>query len=311
MPVIPTTATAEELARRGRIGAALELLTPDPDPAVAALRVILECRLARGEMQHAIRLGEELAAAPTSRGGDGEGHVAMALGDLRAALGRDEDAVASFQSVAGLPGDRDPVGFPWRAGAAVSLIRLRRRAEAEALAEQHLELARAGGSAYATAGALRTVAAVCVAVDRRALLREAHDLVAGRYERLTAQVATDLAGLVALMGTDEAARVEAVRLLREAERYADHEDLWPLHSRVRRLLERLGETAIVPRSEAVARLSRAELRIVELAAAGGTNRAIAEQLGVTVKAVEWHLSHAYRKLGIRGRPELPRVLRAG
>ncbi len=44
--------------------------------------------------------------------------------------------------------------------------------------------------------------------------------------------------------------------------------------------------------------------MAELAAAGDTNRQIAEKLFVTVKAVEWHLSNTYRKLGISSRSEL-------
>jgi DNA-binding CsgD family transcriptional regulator len=41
-----------------------------------------------------------------------------------------------------------------------------------------------------------------------------------------------------------------------------------------------------------------------LAAAGRTNRGIAEALAVSAKSVEWHLGDVYRKLGIRGRAEL-------
>ena len=63
------------------------------------------------------------------------------------------------------------------------------------------------------------------------------------------------------------------------------------------------------RTEAMARLTQTQLLICNLAGTGSTNRAIGEHLGITVKAVEWHLSHAYKKLGIRGRSELPRVLR--
>jgi DNA-binding NarL/FixJ family response regulator len=48
--------------------------------------------------------------------------------------------------------------------------------------------------------------------------------------------------------------------------------------------------------------------VVELAIAGETNRRIAQKLFVTVKAVEWHLSHAYRKLGISSRAELPAAI---
>jgi DNA-binding NarL/FixJ family response regulator len=45
--------------------------------------------------------------------------------------------------------------------------------------------------------------------------------------------------------------------------------------------------------------------VVDRAAAGQTNRDIAQALFVTLKTVEVHLSDAYRKLGIRSRTELP------
>ena len=55
-------------------------------------------------------------------------------------------------------------------------------------------------------------------------------------------------------------------------------------------------------------LTRGERRVVVLAATGKGNKEIAEELVVTVKAVEWHLSNAYRKLGITSRRELEGVL---
>jgi DNA-binding CsgD family transcriptional regulator len=39
-----------------------------------------------------------------------------------------------------------------------------------------------------------------------------------------------------------------------------------------------------------------------------SNREIAEALFVTVKTVEWHLKHAYRKLGVSSRRELGAAL---
>jgi DNA-binding CsgD family transcriptional regulator len=51
-------------------------------------------------------------------------------------------------------------------------------------------------------------------------------------------------------------------------------------------------------------LTDSERRVARLAADGLTNRQIAEQLLVTVKAVEWHLSNVYRKLEIRSRKAL-------
>jgi DNA-binding CsgD family transcriptional regulator len=57
-----------------------------------------------------------------------------------------------------------------------------------------------------------------------------------------------------------------------------------------------------------ASLTASERRIAELAAAGASNREIAQQLFLTVKTVESHLSSAYRKLDIGGRSELERAL---
>ena len=45
-----------------------------------------------------------------------------------------------------------------------------------------------------------------------------------------------------------------------------------------------------------------------LAAAGASNREIAQSLYVTPKTVEIHLSNCYRKLGIRSRRKLPAIL---
>ncbi|MFB8236688.1 helix-turn-helix transcriptional regulator [Kitasatospora purpeofusca] len=52
-------------------------------------------------------------------------------------------------------------------------------------------------------------------------------------------------------------------------------------------------------------LSRAELRVAELAARGRTNRQIAHELFLTVSTVEQHLTSSYRKLGVKRRADLP------
>jgi DNA-binding CsgD family transcriptional regulator len=58
----------------------------------------------------------------------------------------------------------------------------------------------------------------------------------------------------------------------------------------------------------VDRLTPGERRVAELAAAGQSNRQIANALFITVKGVEWHLGNAYRRLGVRGRADLPPAL---
>lgn len=55
-------------------------------------------------------------------------------------------------------------------------------------------------------------------------------------------------------------------------------------------------------------LTPTEERVARLAAAGRTNREIAETLFLSVRTVEGHLSHAYHKLGVRSRTELAVVI---
>jgi DNA-binding CsgD family transcriptional regulator len=57
-------------------------------------------------------------------------------------------------------------------------------------------------------------------------------------------------------------------------------------------------------------LTPSERRIVDLAGGGASNPEIAQALFVTVKTVEMHLGHAYRKLGIRSRRELAGLISA-
>jgi DNA-binding CsgD family transcriptional regulator len=55
-------------------------------------------------------------------------------------------------------------------------------------------------------------------------------------------------------------------------------------------------------------LTASERRVAEMASERLTNREIAQALYVTEKTVEGHLGHAYRKLDITSRSELPKAL---
>jgi DNA-binding CsgD family transcriptional regulator len=57
-------------------------------------------------------------------------------------------------------------------------------------------------------------------------------------------------------------------------------------------------------------LTASERRVAELAAAGMSNPEIAQALFVTLNTVEGHLRHAYRKLSISSRSQLPAALRS-
>jgi DNA-binding NarL/FixJ family response regulator len=77
---------------------------------------------------------------------------------------------------------------------------------------------------------------------------------------------------------------------------------------LRRVDEELGRVAV---RRAPEELSATELRIAQLAAEGLSNKAIAEQVFVSVKTVESNLKRAYRKLGISSRAQLARALDRG
>lgn len=59
-----------------------------------------------------------------------------------------------------------------------------------------------------------------------------------------------------------------------------------------------------PRRRAPGELTATELRVAELAAAGMTNREVAQVTYMSAKTVEAHLASVYRKLGIRSRAQL-------
>ena len=60
-----------------------------------------------------------------------------------------------------------------------------------------------------------------------------------------------------------------------------------------------------------ATLTPTELRIARIVAAGATNRQVAEQLRISPKTVEAHLTHIYRKADVQSRAALAyRVARA-
>jgi len=308
---------ARALLRAGQVTEAQRVLSVAPDPdddphrTVLWLALTLDAHLARGEMTSAAGTGQQLFGFAAQEGYAGA-MARHALGDLASARGETETAAAEYaEAGARLSGDLDnPDLVPWRSGAAFALTRLSRHREASDLAQENLALARATGSPYAVAHALRTVAATAIGDGRLALLRQARATLDDvGAERLSAQVDTDLAVLIILHG-DPDARDEAVALLRSAEEYAGREDLFPLQNRVRHLLERIGEQPRLIRSETLAKLTASEQRAARMAASGLTNREIAAEMTVTIKAVEWHLSHVYRKLGIPNRTGLADTLGA-
>jgi DNA-binding CsgD family transcriptional regulator len=76
-----------------------------------------------------------------------------------------------------------------------------------------------------------------------------------------------------------------------------------------RSLEKMGISRTVGSPRGERRLTPTENAVVRLATSGSSNAEIARQLAVSVKTVEYHLTHIYAKLGISSRRELsPRAL---
>lgn len=323
LPAAARVRLAEGALRAGRVRearGAFEGLVGAPERSVAApaRAGLVDALLAQGELGSAAAALADVDLHPrrelgaTTEDEAAHAHDLHAAGELAAAQGDPAAAVDLFHAAGARAGCTDeggaagPAGAPpWRVAAALALARVGRRDEAVVLAGEHLARATASGSAHDAAQALRVLAVLDTSGRRQTLLLQARRAVDGvAARRLTAQVDTDLAGLL-LLGVGGPAEVtaqqEALRLLAPVERYALAEGLWPLLGRTRRLLGASGSPAPWAHLE---RLTAAERRVVEPAARGATNREIAAAAGISVKAVEWHLSRVYRKLGVTSRRAL-------
>ena len=272
---------------------------------------LMECRLVRGDLGEAMTIAEQLSPL-LAVGGQAAALAHHTLGELELAQGDAESALAHYLAAGEIADALDiPADvLPWRADAVVALVHTGGR-DADRMAHDHHAAALRTTSPYAVAHALRALASADTGGRRLLLLREARAALEGVVAaRLAAQIDTDIAGLLVLHASPGGA-AEAVALLRAAERYAGKQELWPLQGRVRRLLDRVGEPPRPVHHEALAALTRAELRVAHLAVDGLTNREIAARLVVSVKAVEWHLSRVYRKLGISSRRALAAALGSG
>ncbi|MFJ9626141.1 AAA family ATPase [Streptomyces sp. NPDC101175] len=194
-----------------------------------------------------------------------------------------------------------PAFVPWRGDAAATLLRLGRTDEARRLAAEQLSMVPVS-MPRARGMALRTAASVSDTRRRAPLLREAVDLLGVGGDRLElAHALADLSEVHSRAGQGGRARLVA----RQALDLAGEHGYAPLSDR---LTTGTPGTAPVERKSDVRVLSGSEAQVATLAAAGLSNREIAEKLFVTVSTVEQHLTHTYRKLRVRGRADLPLAL---
>jgi DNA-binding NarL/FixJ family response regulator len=200
-----------------------------------------------------------------------------------------------------------PVLAPWRTLRALALDGLggdERRAEAIELAAEEVALAREAGAPAPIGRALRILGTLKREQGLDDLL-EAVKLLESSNARLERAKALRALGVALRLARQPSDAREPLRRALELAAACDADGL------ADDIRSELAATGARPRTTAtggVDALTASERRVSGLAAEGRTNKDIAQELYVTPKTVEVHLSNAYRKLGIRSRHELAQAL---
>ena len=268
------------------------------------LTVLVEALLNQGRIADA-----EAEFADRQDEPDGLAHslLTLAHGRLHAALGNPDlglqDLLAGGSRL--LRAGCQTPSFDWRSCAGLLAHRLDRCDDAIRLIDDELTLADRLGAPRPLGVALCARALVCPPRLQIEILHESVDLLRGTSARLDyARALCELGSALRRYG----ARGNAREPLQEALQLAHECDALPLAERARRELIVVGAR---PRRHAVTgieALTARERQASELAAHGLTNRQIATLMFVTPNTVEYHLTNAYRKLGVDSRLQLAGTL---
>ena len=262
---------------------------------------------ARGEWVAA----QEHAVAAVARSGDYElmvvaGGLAGAL--VPAARGDHEGVLRALEPVVGLverAGVDEPGFWPWQDLYADALVSAGRLGEAEGFLVPHEELAAARGRGSMVARLARVRGRLEAARGRLAAAEAAFGRAAGALEGVSSPFQWALVELAhgQVLRRVGQRRAAAERLSAARERFAG--------LRARPYLERceqeLAACGLAPakRSEFdPSRLTAQELAVARLVAVGMSNRQVASELFISIKTVQFHLTHIYAKLGVSSRAEL-------
>jgi DNA-binding CsgD family transcriptional regulator len=226
---------------------------------------------------------------------------------LRIARGLIEDGIRDLREMLRLDPATRPASDPVASTLALALHGLDREPEeVTRLLEWELEAAREWGTPRAIGVALRAQGLVEGGERGIELLRESADVLAGSPARLEhARALTDLGATLRRAKR----RRDSRECLKGAMELGHRCGATEIEERAR---EELAATGARPRRvmlTGVESLTPSELRVARMAAEGMENREIAQTLFVSVKTVETHLGHVYRKLDISSRKELPATLR--
>ena len=199
----------------------------------------------------------------------------------------------------------NPAASPWRSDAALLAAQLGLRDRATQLIADDLRLARAFGAPHALGAALRTAGLIEGGEDGLEKLAQSVIVLNGSGFKLElARSLTDHGAALRRIGR----RREALEPLRRGLDLASRCGALVLATQAREELIAAGARPRRERIGGLESLTASELRVARMAADGMTNREIAQALFVTRRTVETHLGHAYQKLDVSSREQLPNAL---
>lgn len=275
-----------------------------------AAAALADAQLAMGELgdgEQTIERARRAAGRPGAVNLHGlflsRARLRSARGDSAGALAEMLDLGRRFRRVGG----DNPALLPWRSEAALLASALDDTSRARELAEEEVALARRWGGPRSLGRALTRASAVAAPEERAPLLDEALAVLAAAPAKADLAAAELLAGVTARQQSPQTAREPLARALALASACG----AGPLERRARAELVAVGAR---PRRSAVTgpeALTRRERQVAELAAAGRSNREVAQELYLTKRTVETHLTRVYRKLGIGSRAQLADGLNGG
>jgi DNA-binding CsgD family transcriptional regulator len=231
----------------------------------------------------------------------------MARGQLRMAQGRREEALRDFLAC-GERCERHGIVdglYAWRPEAAVAHALLGHAAEARRLARVAVKVARGFGLPRSLGVALRAAGLAEGGECGLGLLGEAVTVLERSQAPVElARALTDYGAALRRAGQRTEARAQLERGLDLAHHYGARR----IAGQARAELIAAGAK---PRRDAITgrdALTASELRVARLAAAGKSNREIAQELFITTKTASAHLSRSYRKLNVTRRNQLAEAL---
>lgn len=231
------------------------------------------------------------------------GRLRSAAGEFARARADLEETLRRIETSRGL--------FPWSTDARIALIpvliALGDVDAARAAAADALAAATAAQSRRGTGGALRVTGLLEGERGVDTLRRAVETLADSPAVLWRAEALVDLGAALRRHGKSSEAR----RILRTGMDLAHSCGATPLEERAVDELRAAGGRTRRRAGTGADALTASERRVAELAAAGASNKAIAQSLFVTLRTVEMHLSSAYAKLDIRSRRDLLDALRSG